>query len=408
MTKATNAKRVRMKVSRRKRVLMLLENNPYSQDIRVKREANALVKAGYHVSVICPKPPNDKAFVKKEVGLHLYQYPSITLGNGFVGYIWEYSYAFLMMFLLSFVVWLRDGIDIIHAHNPPDIMFIIAAFYKLWGKKFIFDHHDLSPEMFCARFGKPDSHFVYKVLAWFERMSCRVADHVIATNDSYKQIQIARNGLLAEQITVVRNGPNERLAPSAPDPALRQKATILLGYAGIIGPQDGVDYLLRVLHQLVYQLNRRDIFCVIMGKSDILAELKALTKTLDLEEYVWFTGWFGEEELLRYLSTVDICLDPDPSNPYNDRCTMIKMMEYMALGKPIVAFDLPEHRISAADAAIYARPNDEYDFAQKIAELIDSPDRRQQMGQIGRKRIETKFAWSYQEQNLLSAYEKVA
>jgi glycosyltransferase involved in cell wall biosynthesis len=394
-----------MKASAGKRVLMLLENNPYSQDIRVKREARALAGAGYMVTVICPRSKKGKPFEIVEPNIHLYQYPPPGGGGGVLSYLWEYSYSTLMMFLISLRVLLREGFDVIHAHNPPDTMWPIAAFYKLLGKRFVFDHHDLSPEMFFARFGNKSSKLLFTTLVLFEKLTCRLADHVIATNESYKRMEMERGGVPAERITIVRNGPDERfvLAPQAPE--LRQKATTILGYVGIMGPQDGLDYLLRSVQHLVYTLKRPDVFCVIIGKGDALPQLQAYAQELGLGQHVWFTGWVSDEDLLRYLSTADICLDPDPSNPFNDRCTMIKMMEYMALGKPIVAYDLPEHRVSAGEAAVYAQPNDELAFAQKIAELIDEPERRKQMGQIGRSRISARLAWAHQEKHLLAAYD---
>jgi glycosyltransferase involved in cell wall biosynthesis len=390
-----------------KRILMLLENNPYSQDIRVKREARALAGAGYQVTVICPRPKKGQAFEVVDPNIHLYQYPPPGGGGGVLSYLWEYGYSALMMFLLSLRVAMREGFDVIHAHNPPDTLWPLAAFYKLFGKRFVFDHHDLSPEMFFARFGNQSSQLLFKMLVLFENLTCRLACHVIATNESYQKIEMERGGVPAERITIVRNGPDDRfrLVPEAPE--IRQKATTILGYVGIIGPQDGLDYLLRSLHHLVYTLQQSDIFCVIIGKGDAVPQLKEYAQQLKLEKHVWFTGWVSDEDLLRYLSTADICLDPDPSNPFNDRCTMIKMMEYMALGKPIVAYDLPEHRVSAGDAAVYAPPNDELAFARQIVELIHDPERRNQMGQIGRSRIEARLAWAHQEKHLLAAYDSL-
>lgn len=396
-----------MKFTKQHNILMLLENNPYNEDDRVKREALALVEAGYNVTVICPRPAGGKFYVQLNQNLQLYQYPLILIGHGVLGYLWEYGYSFCMMFAISLLVWWRHNFTVVHAHNPPDILFPIGAFYKILGKRFVFDHHDASPELFLVRFDKHKRHYAYRLLVWFEQLTCRLADHVITTNESHKRLEMARGGVAAEDITIVRNGPTESLKATAPDEALRNKAQIILGYVGIIGPQDGLDYLLRALHHLVYELDRRDLFCVIIGKSDISDELEALAHSLALDEYVWFTGWVSHEELLRYLSTVDICLDPDPSNIFNDHCTMIKMMEYMALGKPIVAFDLPEHRISAANAALYATANDERDFAEKIALLMDNATLRHSMGQIGKERVATNLAWVHQKQQLVIAYDKL-
>jgi len=386
------------------RVLMLLENNPFQVDARPRREARALVEAGYRVSVISPRPPDDRPYEKIN-GVRLYQFPAPREANGFLGYLWEYGYSMVAMSVISLLVFLREGFDVIHAHNPPDTFFLIAAFYKLFGKRFVYDHHDLAPEMYHARFRNSGSRLVHRTLVLLEKASCRLADRVIATNESYKAIEMERGCVPAERITIVRNAPaSERVRSVDPDPALQQKASTILGYVGSMAPHDGVDYLLRALHHLIYDLDRRDVYCVIIGQGSMLPELKALAKKLHIEEYIWFTGWIPDEDLIRFLSTADICVDPDPSNPFTDRSTMTKMMEYMALGKPIVAFDLPEHRATAQSAAAYARPNSELDFAQKIAALIDNPGRRRQMGQIGRKRLETELAWKYQEKHLLEAY----
>jgi glycosyltransferase involved in cell wall biosynthesis len=387
------------------KVLMLLENNPYQIDIRVKHEARTLVKAGYRVSVISPRPPDGKLYEVMD-GVNLYQFPAPPDGKGFLSYIWEYGYSMIVTFFISLFVFLRERFDIVHAHNPPDTFFFIAAFYKLLGKRYVYDHHDLAPEMYYARFRNGGNKLIFQMLVYMEKLSCRLANHVIATNESYMTMEMERGRVPAERITIVRNGPDlERVQPIELDNALRQKADTILGYVGRLGPQDGVDYLLRALHHLIYDLNNRAVFCVVVGKGDMLAELKALAKELQIEEYVWFTDWIPDEDLIRYLSTVDICVDPDPSNSFNDRSTMIKMMEYMALGKPIVAFDLPEHRVTAQDAAVYARPNDELDYARQIAELMDDPERRSRMGQMGRERIETELSWQYQEKHLLAAYE---
>lgn len=396
-----------MTASAGKRILMLLENNPYSQDIRVKREARALLGAGYRVSVVCPKPPTPTALGEADRGIRLYEYPAPRGGRGVIGYAWEYGYSLLMMYVLTWIAFFREGFDVIHAHNPPDTMFLIAAVFKLFGKKFVFDHHDLSPEMFYVRFGVSPDHWMSRILFLNERLTYRLADHVIATNESYRDIAYERGGLPASRVTIVRNGPSESMQPVDEDPTLRRRAATILGYVGIMGPQDGVDYMLRAIHNLVYTLKYDEVFAVVIGKGDALPELRSLARELGIEDYVWFTEWISYDDLLRYLSTADICLDPDPSNPFNDRCTMIKMTEYMAFGKPIVAFDLPEHRVTAGQAALYAKGNDEMDFARKILELVHDPARRDEMGRIGRERIDTRLAWSFQKQNLLDAYSEL-
>jgi glycosyltransferase involved in cell wall biosynthesis len=310
------------------------------------------------------------------------------------------------MFILSLLVWARHGFDTIHSANPPDTAVLIAIFYKLFGKKYVFDHHDLAPEMYWVRFKGKGSKIVHWVLMFLEILSCRVASRVIATNESYKAMEIQRGKIRAERVTIVRNGPDlDRMSLSDPDAILGKKADVILGYVGTIGYQDGLDYLLRALNLLITELGKKDFYCVIIGKGAALPSLQELAVKLGLQEHVWFTGFIPDDDMLRYLSTADICVDPDPSNPFNDRCTMIKMMEYMALSKPIVAFDLPEHRVSAGESALYACPNEELDFARQIALLIDDADRRQKIGRAGRKRVEKVLAWPHQLKSLLEAYE---
>jgi glycosyltransferase involved in cell wall biosynthesis len=390
------------------KVLMQHENNSYQRDARPKREARALVRAGYRVSVISPMPPGG-AGPSMSDDVRLYQFPAPPNAGGFLGYLWEYTYATIAIFVLSIVVLLREGFDILHAHNPPDTLALIAAPYKLLGKRLVYDHHDLAPEMYCARFRDRGNRWVYQALILLEKLSCRLADRVIATNDSYKAVEMERDGVPEEHIFVVRNAPDrERLNPVAPDPDLRGRAGTIVGYVGALGPQDGVDYLLRAAHHLIYELKRHDVLFVVIGEGDMLPELKVLAEQLEIGPYVWLTGWIPDQDLLRYLSTADICVDPDPSNPFTDRSTMVKMMEYMALGKPIVAFDLPEHRVTSGGAAVYARPNDELDFARQISALMDDPELRQKLGRMGVERVETELAWEHQEKHLLEVYETLS
>lgn len=387
------------------RVLMLVENSIYPQDPRVRRETRALMEAGYQMRVIAP---TSKGQPWHEVldGVRVYRFPAPLPGNGLLGYFWEYGYSMVATFALSLLVLFREGFDVIHAANPPDTLIFIAAIYKLMGKRFVYDHHDLAPEMYYARFDGKGNRFVYQTLVLLERLSCRLADHVIATNLSYKAMEMERGGVSEHRITVVRNGPElDRVRNLEPDPELRKKARTIIGYGGVMGYQDGVDYLLRALRHLIDDLGRTDFYCVLMGgRGDAQASLKQLTAELGLEEYVWFTGWVSDQDWARYLSTTDICVDPDPSNPFTDRSTMIKMMEYMAAGKPIVAFDLPEHRFTAQEAAVYVRPNDELEMARAMAQLMDDPARREAMGAFGRSRVETELAWHHSVANLLQAY----
>jgi glycosyltransferase involved in cell wall biosynthesis len=383
---------------------MLLENEPYPQDSRVRLEAKSLAAAGYRVSVICPAAQGQPG---RDVlnGVRVYRFPAPPASGGLLGYVWEYAYAMVVTFALSLFVWFSEGFDVVHAHCPPDCFVFVAAFYKLFGKRFVYDHHDLSPEMYQARFGGNGNRSVYHALLALERLCCQWADHVIATNQSYRTVEMDRGRVPEERITVVRNGPDlELLCPTQVDLSPRRKGRVILCYLGVMGFQDGVDYLLRALRHLVCTVGRTDFLCVLVGSGDAVPSLKSLALQLDLADYVLFTGWVEYTKVAQYLSAAHICVAPEPSNSYNDRSTAVKVMEYMALGKPIVAFDLPEHRFTARDAAVYARPNDELDFARKIAALMDAPDRQRGMGQKGKERVEKELAWLHQEKRLIEAY----
>ena len=387
-----------------KRILMLLENNPYPHDGRVRREAQTLVDAGYEVSIISPGRKN-QPWRENVEGVQAYRYPEPLQADGFLGYIWEYGYSMLASLVLSIYILLKDGFDFIHAHNPPDTFVFIAAIYKLFGVRFIFDHHDLSPEMYFARFSGEGNQLVYKSLLAIEKLTFRLADHVISTNESYRQIAIERGGVSPEKISIVRNGPElKRVRLAEPDAELQANGKTVLGFVGEMGYHDGVDNLIYAVNSLVRDLRRTDFYCVIIGEGDAWPDLKKLAKKLQLDDYIRFTGFIPDADMLRYLSTADICIDPDPKNDFTNRSTMIKMMEYMALRKPIVAFKLKEHEFSAQKAALYAEPNDPAAMARCIAELMDHPEKREQMGAYGRERIETKLAWQFQESHLIEAY----
>jgi glycosyltransferase involved in cell wall biosynthesis len=390
------------------RILMLLENLPFPQDLRVRREAYALRDAGYRVTVICPLAKGQP--LRETVnGVQVYRYPAPACADGFLGYVWEYGYSMAASFVLSLLVLFRDGFDVVHAHNPPDTFVLLAALYRLLGKRFVYDHHDLSPEMYRVRFAHGGNRFVYAVLVWLEKLTCRFADHVIVTNQSYKKVAIERGRVPERKITIVRNGIElSSLDDSViPDHGLRQMGKRIIGYVGVMGHQDGVDYLLRALHHLLHGLGRRDFYCVLIGGGDALPNLTALAHQLGLDQYVFFPGFVFGSDLRRLLLAADICVDSVPSNLYSDRSTMCKIMEYMSLGKPIVAFDLPEHRFTAQDAAVYVAPNNEVEFARALAELMDDPKRRESLGALGKHRIKTELAWEYSIPNLLHAYRSV-
>lgn len=384
---------------------MLLENNPYPQDGRVRREATALTDAGYSVSVICPAAAG-QPFRDTVNGVKVYRYAPPRDGDGFLGYVWEYGHALFWSFWLSLNVAVRSGFDVIHSHNPPDLFFLIAALYKPFGKRFVFDHHDLSPEMYHARFHDGGNALVHRVLLACEKLSFRLADLVVATNESYRRIAVERGGVPAARVAVVRNGPEiERFQNAVPDEDLRRRAATILGYVGVIGVQDGVDILVRAVSHLVKRLGHTDVLAIVIGDGDDLQHVKQVAADEGIEHHFLFTGRIDDPAVLvKYLATADICVDPDPFNAYNDRCTMIKMTEYMAVGKPIAAFDLTEHRVTAQDAAVYARPNDESDLALKIAELIADPERCREMGRIGKDRIASSLSWPRQAPKLVEAY----
>jgi len=390
------------------RILMLLENLPFPQDLRVRREANALHAAGYRVTVICPAHKGQP--LRETVnGARVFRYPEPPAANGFLGYVWEYGYSMLASFLLSVLVFFGEGFDVVHAHNPPDTFVFIAILYKLFGKRFVYDHHDLSPEMYQARFSSGGNLVVYRVLLWLEQLSCRFADRVIVTNESYKRIAMDRGRVPESLITVVRNGIElSRLDGTIePDRRLREMGKTIIGYVGVMGIQDGVDYLLRSLHHLVYALGRTDFHCILIGGGAAWEKLKAQAHQLGLDDYVQFAGFVFGEDLRQYLSAADICVDSAPSNSYSDHCTMFKIMEYMSLGKPIVAFDLPEHRFTAQHAAIYVTPNDERSFARALAGLMDDARRRVALGVFGSRRIKAQLAWDYSVPYLLDAYRLI-
>jgi len=304
------------------------------------------------------------------------------------------------------VLFLGRGFDVIQACNPPDTIFLIGAFYKIFGKKFIFDHHDINPELYVAKFNRKD--FFYKVLLAFERWTFETADVCIATNDSYRRIAIERGGVSPSRVFVVRSGPDlSRLKILPADPALKQGKRFLVGYVGVMGRQEGIDGLLTAVRHIVHRLGRTDVHFGLVGGGTSLAEAKELAKELDVHEYVTFTGRVPDAELLAMLNTADICVNPDVANEMNDKSTMNKIMEYMALGKPIVQYDLTEGRVSAADASLYAAKNDPIDLAVKMLTLLDDEALRRRMGEIGQRRVRDVLAWEHEVPRLLAAYDAV-
>lgn len=387
----------------RRGVLILVENLPVPFDRRVWQEAQALRDAGYAVSVICPTGRGYEA--KREVidHIHVYRYDLPLEGAGAGGYVFEYATALLRTFLLSWRVWRERGFDVIHACNPPDLFFLIAAVFKLLGKKFVFDHHDINPELYVAKFGRRDAF--YRLLLILERLSFRTADVAIATNQSYREIAIERGRMPPSRVFIVRSGPSlERMKRLPPDECLKRGRRYLVGYVGVIGQQEGIDDLLQAVRYIVHDLGRRDIHFGLVGGGTALAEMRALAPKLGVQDYVTFTGRVSDTEMLALLNTADVCVNPDKCNDMNDKSTMNKIMEYMALGKPIVQFDLKEGRYTARQASLYAQPKDTSDFAEKIVALIDDAPKRAAMGSFGRERVVNELAWPHQVPQLLGAY----
>ena len=362
---------------------------------------------GFQVTVIAPKEGVQPAHEVVD-GVFVYRYPSPLENDSVLGFAWEFFYSTCAAFFVSLKVSMREGFDVIHAHSPPDTLFAVGLFYKLFGKKFVFDHHDLSPELYQARSDGNGNSILYKTLLFLERMTFWTSDLAIATNESYRKIAMERGSVPYEKTVVVRNGPPLRLMGGhEPYEHLKESNKTLLGYVGAISIQDGLEYLVEAMAHIKNSFNRADVLCIVMGDGDDLPRIKRLVEERNLDEMFKFTGWIEREELGRYLASIDIGVDPDPSNPFNDKCTMIKMTEYMVYGKPIVAFDLPEHRFTAGKSAIYVSDNNAQEFARAIVELIDNPVKRSEMGQFGLQRAKTEIAWEYSVPHLVKSYHRL-
>ncbi|MFF4403878.1 glycosyltransferase family 4 protein [Streptomyces sp. NPDC001262] len=385
-----------------RRALILVENLSVPFDRRVWQECTTLRDAGWTVDVICPQgSKRDREPEAVVDGVRIHRYPLRAATGGPAGYLREYGSALWHTARLARKV---GPVHVVHACNPPDLLFLPALMLKRRGARFVFDQHDLVPELYLSRFDRGQD-LLYRAVCALERFTYRAADVVLATNESYRDVALRRGGKRPSDVFVVRSAPQtDRFQPVPPEPELKRGKPHLLCYLGVMGPQDGVDYALRALAKLRDELGRTDWHAVFVGAGDAFDAMVKLSRRLGLSEQVEFTGRIPDADLVRYLSTADVCLSPDPRNPLNDVSTMNKVLEYMAMGRPIVSFDLREARVSAGDAAVYAPANDEAEFARLIGLLLDDPEKRARMGKTGQERISGELSWRNSQVSLLAAY----
>jgi len=386
-------------------VLIIVENLTVPLDRRVWQEARTLKEAGYTVSIVCPKGGTYTAPYEVLEGIHIFRHPLPYEADGAVGYALEYSWALAWEFALSVKAYWKVGFEAVQACNPPDLLFLIGGFWKyLFGKRFIFDHHDINPELFEAKFNKQGRF--HSLLTWLEKLTFKTADVAIATNETFKEIAIKRGGMSPERVFIVRSVPDlTRFKRVQPNANLKNGRKNLVGYVGIMGAQDGVDLLVDAMDHLVNANGRQDTQCLIVGSGTELPRLEAMVAAKGLQDYVTFTGFLSGEALLSAFSTFDIGVIPDPKNTYNDKISMNKVFEYMTLGIPFVSFDLIECRKASGDAALYAADNDPRDLADKMARLVDDVDLRGALGEEGVSRSRALLKWESERARLLSAYD---
>jgi len=391
-------------MARKKHILIVVENLPVPFDRRVWQEATTLKNAGYDISIICPVMKGyDKRHEVIE-GIRIYRHPLLLEASGAMGYLLEYGSALFWEFILSVKIFLRNKFQIIHGCNPPDLIFIVALFYKIFGVKYIFDHHDINPELFIAKYNRKG--FLYKLMLLFERLTFKTASASIATNNSYKEIAIRRGKMPESRVQVIRSGPNlNKLKIMEPVEKYKKGRTFLVGYVGVIGEQEGIDLLLDSVKIITDK--RKDIqFAVVGGGTDFERVVK-LSEELGLEEFVNFYGRVDDMKLLEILNTSDVCVNPDKPTEMNNLSTMNKIMEYMALKKPIVQFDLKEGRFSAQEASLYSENWNVNDFAEKIIQLIDNENLRKKMGDFGFEKVKNELNWDIEARKLIAFYNKV-
>jgi glycosyltransferase involved in cell wall biosynthesis len=387
-----------------KHILIIVENLPVPFDRRVWQEANTLKEAGAEVSIICPKMKGYNKSFESLNGISIYRHPLPFEANGPWGYFLEYSVALFWEFILSLKIVLKKRFQVIQGCNPPDLIFLVALFYKLFGVKYVFDHHDINPELYIAKYNKKG--FLYKFMLLAERLTFKTADYSIATNESYKEIAITRGKMPAEKVQVVRSGPKlDRLTLGAGNNSYKKGRNFLVGYVGVIGEQEGLDLL---LESAKYISNRRsDVQFAIIGDGTELAKIKETASEMGLEEYLDFYGRVDDKIMVEILNTADVCVNPDKPTEMNNLSTMNKIMEYMALKKPIVQFDLKEGKLSAQKASLYAENTSTKDFADKIISLLDNEKARVEMGQYGYDRIINQLSWQHESQKLIHLYDTI-
>jgi glycosyltransferase involved in cell wall biosynthesis len=389
----------------KKKVLIIVENLPVPFDSRVWKEASSLCQNGYEVTVLSPRGKGYSQGHEVMDGVHIYRHPMPKEGNSPLGYVYEYACALIWEFFYVWWIYFRHGFHVIQGCNPPDDIFLVALPFRILGIKYIFDQHDANPELYLSKYGK--TGFFYNLQVWLEKLSFRFSDVVMSTNKSYADLAVTRGGLAPEDVFIVRNGPDlKTFKPIAPNPALKYGKSYLIGYVGNMSVQEGLDILLDVALHLK-NIGRRDVHFTCVGGGPGLTGLRKLVEDKDLQDFVNFTGRIPDQQLLEILSTADVCVNPDKPCQMNNISTMIKIMEYMALGKPIVQFDLKEGRFSAGEASLYSDTNNQVaDFADKILWLLEHAEERKRMGEFGSRRVQEELAWEYSVKNLLSAYER--
>jgi len=390
----------------KRKILIVVENNPVPFDSRVWKEACSLLENGYEVTVLSPKGKGYGRTYECLQGVHIYRHPAPKEGNSPLGYLWEFSCALLWEFLFSWWIYLRRGFHVIQGCNPPDDIFMVALPFKLFGVKYVFDHHDANPELYLSKYQQKG--LLYRSQVLLEKLTYRSSDVVMATNCSYKNLAVTRGGLAPDDVFVVRNGPDvDAFKAIPPIPALKHGKAYLVGYLGTMSIQDGLDILLDVALEIKNR-GRRDVHFTCVGGGPELARLQQMVKDKGLEDTVNFTGRVPHQKLLEILSTADVCVNPDKPCEMNSISTMLKIMEYMALGKPIVQYEVKEGRFSAQEASLYsANSNQVTNFADDILWLLKHPEERRRMGEFGRRRAENELAWKYSVEHLLTAYDRV-